>query len=124
MMDLFDDFFNDVWSELGGFMNYGQTAREEKKCPGCGKTMKDFQKTGRFGCPECYQTFRNDASGLLRQIHANTDHKGKIPSRSGEKLRQKRRKEELKARLQEAVRAENYEEAARLHKEIRAMEQE
>ena len=33
----------------------------ELKCPRCGFTQADFKKSGRLGCPECYNTF---AEGL------------------------------------------------------------
>ena len=58
----------------------------------------------------------------LRQIHSNSHHSGKIPSKSGGELKKKRQLEALKAQLQEAVRNEDYETAAKLHKQIREME--
>ncbi len=28
------------------------------KCPSCSTTFEDFRNTGRFGCVDCYNTFR------------------------------------------------------------------
>lgn len=119
MYDLFSDFFDafDVFTQP-------VTHSEEKKCPICGQTYSDFARTGKFGCGECYKAFRTSAAGILRQIHSTTTHTGKIPSKSGDALKKQRRYDLLKSQLQDAVKNENYELAAKLHKEIRAMENE
>lgn len=117
MYDLFSDLF-DI------FDAFEPSYTEEKKCPVCGHTYSDFRQTGKFGCGECYNTFRAYAADVLRQVHSTTAHTGKIPSKSSGEIKKKRRYEELKAKLQAAVRSEDYELAAKLHKEIRAMESE
>ena len=122
-MDLFDELFNEIWNDFGSFMSYKTGYKEEKKCPKCSRTLADFKRTSRLGCDECYKTFHDEIAGVLRQIHANDTHNGKIPSKSGNEIKLKRKKEELKAKLSEAVKAENYEEAARLHKEIKSLEE-
>ena len=60
----------------------------------------------------------------LRQIHPSTVHVGKIPSKSGEELKLKRKYETLKQELSAAVKNEDYETAAKLHKQIREIENE
>lgn len=119
MYDLFSDFFDafDIFSQP---VKYS----EEKKCPVCGRTYSEFARTGKFGCGECYRTFRRSAEEVLRQVHSTAEHTGKIPSKSGDALKKKRRYESLKAELRDAVKNEEYELAAKLHKEIRAMENE
>ncbi len=120
MYDLFSDF-EDFFNSFDSFMQ-PVTYQKAQKCPVCGHTWSDFQRTGRFGCGECYRTFRAPAEATLRQIHANAVHTGKIPSKSGEALRKQKRYDELKAQLQAAVKNEDYETAAKLHKQIRAIE--
>lgn len=119
MYDLFSDFFD-------GFDIFMQptTFKEQKKCPVCGHTYSDFAGTGKIGCSECYNVFREPIVDTLAKIHPNTIHTGKIPSKSGEKLKLKRKYESLKAELSQAVKNEDYEKAAKLHKEIRKMENE
>lgn len=117
MYDLFSDLF-DAFDILSQPVTYS----EEKKCPVCGRTYSDFSRTGKFGCGECYKIFRPSVSSVLRQIHSTTSHTGKIPSKSGSSIKKQRLYNSLKAQLQEAVKNENYELAAKLHKEIRAME--
>ncbi|HAL63506.1 MAG: UvrB/UvrC motif-containing protein [Firmicutes bacterium] len=114
MYDLFSDFFD----SFDVFPVY----REEVKCPNCGRTYSDFQKTGKFGCGECYKAFDAPISRTLRQIQASGEHIGKIPSKSSEGLIKKRRLSELKDKLSKAVSEENYELAAKLHKEIKELE--
>ncbi|MDY3030321.1 MAG: UvrB/UvrC motif-containing protein [Clostridia bacterium] len=120
-MDLFNDLFNDIWNDFGVF-GAPTIAKEEKRCPVCGRTFSEFRRTGRLGCGECYRTFRPAMRETLRQIHSNSRHNGKIPSKSGEELKKKRQLEDLKEKLRDAVKHEDYETAAALHKQIREME--
>lgn len=117
-MDIFSDLFNDIWNDFGMFSTPAAARKEEKRCPVCGHTLSDFRRTGRLGCGECYRTFRPVLEETLRQIHSNSRHRGKIPSKSGGELRKKRQIEMLRAKLQEAVKNEDYETAAKLHKQI------
>lgn len=120
MFDLFDDFFD----AFDTFTVPMQTKQSARLCPGCGRSWNDFRRTGRFGCDKCYETFRPEATAAIRQIHSTTRHNGKVPSKAGEGIKRKREYEELKRKLQDALKSENYEEAAVLHKKIKAMEKE
>lgn len=114
MYDLFSDFFD----SFDIFPVY----REETRCPNCGKTYYDFQKTGKFGCSECYKAFEEPIARTLRQVQASSEHSGKIPSKSSGEIVKKRKLKDLKEKLSKAVQEENYELAAKLHKEIKEME--
>ena len=122
MFDLFSDFFND----FGGFDVFMQPAinKEEKKCPVCSHTYSDFRRTGKIGCGECYKVFRAPITETLRRVQPSVTHTGKIPSKSGEELKLRRRYESLKQELGAAVKNEDYETAAKLHKQIREIENE
>ena len=115
MYDLFSEFFNDL-----GFVSPVQ--HEELRCPVCGHTYNIFRKTGKLGCGECYNTFRAPLALTLKQIHQNPVHKGKIPKSYDAKIRRKRELETLKVKLSEAVKSEDYELAAKLHKQIKELE--
>lgn len=117
MFDLFSDF-SDFFNNFDVFPVY----QDVKTCPHCGRSYADFQKTGKFGCAQCYETFRAPVAATLKQIHQNTTHTGKLPSRSAEGLKQQRRMAELKQQLSKAVAEEDYETAAKLHKEIKAID--
>ncbi len=104
---------------LGGFLGghnglTGYTAPPKASCPSCGIDFKEVRQSGKLGCPDCYQAFAQELETALKRIHGNSQHTGKIPSRGGEKLRIKRQVVELKAQLQEAIMAEDYEKAAEI----------
>jgi protein arginine kinase activator len=93
---------------------------EDVKCPNCGFTQADFKKAGRLGCSLCYQTFAEGLEGLLKSMHKGVKHVGKVPVA----LRQSRdlsdRLKHLQKKLDKAVTAEDFEEAASLRDEIKA----
>lgn len=90
-------------------------------CPACGIKYMEFRAQGRLGCPHDYAAFRTGLEPLLVKIHRATRHCGKTPRRapSAARLAEVVR---LRGRLQAAVDAERYEEAARLLALIREKE--
>lgn len=93
------------------------------KCPNCGLTYEDFRKLGRLGCSECYTSFREYLSALLKKIHGSNQHVGKVPVHlTLESPREDRNLQELKEQLHRAIEAEHFEEAAYLRDKIRKME--
>jgi len=92
------------------------------KCPNCGLTYEGFQEIGKLGCFECYKTFKGKLIPLLRRIHGNTKHGGKIPLRANEELARLKELERLREELNEAIKREEYERAAQLRDRIRELE--
>lgn len=110
--------FFDVGDFMQGF--WGQTPKQSgKRCEGCGMSESAFLKSGKFGCGKCARTFADRTHGVLKQIHGRSKHVGKVPSHGQEQLHQQRELEQLEKRLQEAIAAERYEEAAKLRDAIR-----
>lgn len=111
---------------LSSFFDYPDTMTQkesqEKKCDRCGISFPRFTETGKFGCSSCYDTFRDQTTPLLRRIHGKTYHVGKVPRRTGSKLRLKTKLNKLKRELEEAVNAEEYERAAVLRDRIKEIE--
>lgn len=116
MYDIFSEF-EDFFNSFEVFPQY----REERTCPVCKQSYHNFQKSGKFGCASCYETFRNPIMLTLKQIHQNSTHTGKIPSQSAGEIKIRKQYEDLKTALQMAVSEENYEEAARIHKELKSL---
>lgn len=114
MYDLFSDFFNSF--------DVVPVYREDRRCPSCGRTYYDFQKTGRLGCGECYKAFEAQVRQALSKMQKGTAHSGKIPSKASGEILKKRKLSDLKSQLAKAVEKEDYELAAKLHKEIKGME--
>jgi protein arginine kinase activator len=91
-------------------------------CAFCGLTWRDFRKTGRLGCPHCWETFGSEIPRLLRRVHGAAAHAGKIylpPDPSASEM--EKRLEGLRRRLEHAVHAEDFERAAELRDQIRSL---
>jgi len=93
------------------------------RCTFCSATLRDFKATGRLECARCYSTFETSLRDLLRRVHGNSRHAGKVyhpPApgfdEGGTVLT------ELRDRLRRAIEAEQFEEAARLRDQIRVIE--
>lgn len=95
-------------------------AGPERSCPRCHMRRADFKKTGRLGCPECYETFSKELVPLIKAMHRSEQHQGKVPSREGVRVRMSTEIAGLQKQLDQAIAAENYEEAARLRDRIQA----
>ncbi|MCA8942569.1 MAG: UvrB/UvrC motif-containing protein [Planctomycetes bacterium] len=94
-------------------------------CPGCGMSLAEFRMRGRLGCARCYEVFRIALMPLLERVHDATCHRGRFPGRiSAELPAPGLDVTELRNRLEDAIAAEQYEEAARLRDELEKANQE
>lgn len=96
---------------------------EEKRCPVCGMTYKDFARAGMLGCSRCYETFQERLDPLLRRIHGSDKHVGKAPSKASGPAKTRRELEGMRKELASAVSREEYEKAAELRDKIKSLEQ-
>lgn len=115
---------------LSGLMGQPQTPGQprpalapDRQCPSCGYRYSEFVDSGRLGCPDCYQAFREELIPLIRRLHGSTQHRGKVPARAGRNLRRQQDLERLREELRQAVAKEQFERAAALRDRIREMEQ-
>ena len=114
----------------------------EVACPSCGGTLQDFRQTGRLGCAQCYTTFEPHLRDLLRRLHGSSQHAGERyaapaataaagagtgagadagPGR-GVAAGPAAEIGELRARLQRAIQAEDFELAAELRDRLKVLE--
>lgn len=98
------------------------TASAARRCPTCGFSIDDLRKVRRFGCSDCYATFHEEISQMLRGMHKGHEHIGKVPGGLMARQVLHKRMEELKSKLDEAISSESYEDAARIRDEIRNLE--
>lgn len=131
---------------LAGLTDLGKQIPEMQKkkivCVSCGLTYDDFRKSGRFGCADCYTAFKVQLEQLLKKIHGANVHFGKRPLGDFEQkilqttqqdtvLPEQRNSvdektlkiEGLRQSLKTAIHREDFETAARLRDEIRAIEE-
>ena len=92
------------------------------ECSQCGKSYNDFKKVGKLSCDKCYTTFKPQLKHIIRKIHGNSHHTGKIPKRLGKGIKLKRQINDLKIELQRAIEEEDFEKAAKLRDQIRDLE--
>jgi len=93
----------------------------DAKCTRCGLTQAEFKKNGRMGCSECYSAFADSLEVLLKGMHKGTRHRGKVPVALRRAADHQATLEKLSTQLQTAIAAEDFEQAARLRDEIKAV---
>lgn len=91
-------------------------------CPTCGATLSDFRESGRLGCSDCYRTFEHPLRDLLRRLHGSSRHLGErylmpggSPDAGMPSIAQ------LRSQLKLAVETENFELAAEIRDQLRAI---
>lgn len=57
----------------------GAAKEADVRCPDCGILYSEFRAKARFGCARDYDVFRKHVLALLEKIHGSTDHAGKRP---------------------------------------------
>jgi protein arginine kinase activator len=114
-------FMSEMGTESDDTASVGKGSQVE--CETCKSKFSDFKKTGRLGCPECYNAFEDELSSLLRKIHGSHIHVGKgLKKESHEVSPVETKIRDLKKRLEESVSREEFEMAARLRDEIKTLE--
>ncbi len=93
------------------------------RCEKCGFTQADFKKTGRLGCPHCYETFKHLLDPMLDGMHKGTTHTGKVPRHAATRKEYHDRLSQLELTLASAIKDERYEDAARHRDEIAQIKQ-
>lgn len=129
--DIFSGFGLNLDDFFGGFL--GDTAAQltagnQKRCEKCGSTFEDIIKSGKLGCADCYRTFYDELLPSLQRIHGRIKHSGKKALNNIEAVEEKAepKKENdlssLKAELEQAVKEQNFEQAAVLRDKIKELE--
>jgi protein arginine kinase activator len=110
----FDQLEESEQSEVSGI--------DDRVCPNCGITFREFRTQGRLGCPHDYVEFESDLKDLILNIHGEEQHCGKLPKRAPDSSRRQHQLIRLRSELKLAVEDEDYESAARLRDEIQDVE--
>ena len=117
-----------TWNDqlFGGFFGIPalKSFPTEKKCPVCGCHYSEIAKTGKVGCPTCYETFADELSAMISSVHGTTTHTGDVPAKYRAMQKRADRLEALNKELKKAIREEDYESAAKLRDEIKSLQQE
>ena len=79
--NLFGDFFND-FAET----QIPELSISNAHCKKCGMTLEEFVNAGKFGCEECYDTFKGPLDILLKNMNGTSHHIGRGPNGIAPKL--------------------------------------
>ena len=89
----------------------------------CGMTLKDFKEGGLVGCPECYTTFSDALTPIIKRAQGGRiQHVGEQPRSCGPAS--ENNLEALRKELSAAIENEQYEQAAVLRDRIKALTEE
>lgn len=109
---------------LKASLNPEPSAASGLRCEQCGFAPEDFKKTGRFGCPSCYEALTGMIDPMLENMHKGTAHVGKVPEHAMERKQFEDRLTALESNLKGAIDAERYEDAAKFRDEISQVREE
>jgi protein arginine kinase activator len=104
--------------------NVAAKHRSSKKCNQCCATYEDLLEKSRFGCDQCYETFRKYVLFMIERCQIGTKHIGKNPKNFIAEEKSINVEDEinnLEKRIKEAVVVEDYEKAALLKEKIRLL---
>lgn len=107
------------------FSSFGFQAKKEIEnkliCPKCKSTYNEFKKSGKFGCSQCYETFSSQVKPMIQSLQGYTEHTGKAPKRSFNKINIRNEINILKEKLNIAINNEEFELAAELRDKIKSL---
>ncbi len=101
-------------------------------CPSCKMSYQEFIDQGIFGCEVCYEVFEPLIRDNIEKLQGNVVHSGKVPiynqnvkdtNLKTKKVTPKEEFEILETRLKEALKFEDYEEAAKVRDKIKAFKE-
>ena len=117
---------------------------KQLQCDHCHMTYDELIESGTFGCSNCYETFSDRIDSILKNLQGSNRHVGRKASgwetkeekvvkkeptnkkkqvKTENQTRGKVKVEELKEKLEQAVKEERYEDAAKLRDEIKKQEE-
>lgn len=99
-----------------------EAVRAQRACPSCGTPLTTVVDDGMVGCRTCFDHFGKEIDSILEGLHRGMQHKGKVSKLDNTRARTRADLQNKRQLLRTMLKAENYEEAARLRDEIRALE--
>lgn len=95
-------------------------------CKTCDLTFEEFARQGRFGCGDCYVSFRPRLEAIMRKIHLGSSlHRGRNPEMahtpSDSQINPIKEEARVEAELKKAIEAEDFERAAELRDKLKSL---
>lgn len=116
---LFDDMFS-VFEDLIPFKRVADIS-----CPVCKLMLREFKNSGKLGCPNCYEAFREEIGNVIKRIAPFEKHKqDKLNLKPSKKVEESKQDKiaQLRQEMALAVKEERYEDAAKIKRQIQKLE--
>ncbi len=126
--DMFSGFGLNLSELFGGFLGDMMPAissGKTQRCAKCGTSFDEIVRDGRVGCADCYRTFYDKLLPSIQRIHGKIKHSGKVsaaPVAEPKAETTEEKIEKLKIQMNEAVAKQDFESAAKIRDEIKALE--
>lgn len=138
----FSSYLSDFFGEYENSTDFFPFTENANKlfCKNCNMTFDEFLNKGKFGCKDCYETFKSKIDPLLKKIHGANRHVGRLGNirenneKSYETEVEKQQKnsvieeldevKKLQLELNEAIKEEKYEKAAKIRDKIKKLKKE
>lgn len=126
--DMFSGFGLNLSELFGGFlgdMMPSISAGKTQRCEKCGSSFDEIVRSGKVGCADCYRTFYDKLLPSIQRIHGKIKHSGKVSTATPAEPKIETTEEKikkLKAAMNDAVAKQDFESAAKIRDEIKALE--
>lgn len=126
---VFNKTYESIFDQFRSLTNFlGFDDFDDKNCPNCHWSLKQFKNTGLLGCNNCYDAFEDEIEDIVKRIQPYSENKiDNIEFRTEEdkkSLTKEQKLMDLKADLQKAIKEERYEDAGAINKEIKKLTKE
>lgn len=116
------DFGDMLTSFLGSSAFSGSTVKS-RCCPTCGASFEDISNSGRLGCADCYNAFKNELLPYIKRVHGTVKHTGKRPQAVlSDTEAAESQIDILRAELSGLIAEERFEDAAVVRDKIKELE--
>ncbi|EAF7812645.1 excinuclease [Listeria monocytogenes] len=116
------DTFSEVALDFLTLLQKEENTQKEVVCENCQLSFEEFLKTNRVGCPECYSAFEAQLVPIIGRVqNGYKKHIGKVPAEVERAEGVQNEISRLQEKLAKLVKNEEFEEAAVVRDEIKAL---
>ena len=118
--NIFSNFFSDSILSLA--------SANEERCEKCSSSFDDIVRSGMVGCADCYEKFYDRLLPSIQRIHGKAKHAGKVPAEAektekNEIIDNSKLINEKEEQMKKAIEVQDFESAAVLRDEIKALKE-
>ncbi|EHW1518546.1 TPA: UvrB/UvrC motif-containing protein [Listeria monocytogenes] len=116
------DTFSEVALDFLTLLQKEENVQKEVVCGNCHLSFEEFLQTNRVGCSECYEAFEEQLVPIIGRVqNGYNNHVGKVPAEVERAEGVQNKISRLQENLAKLVKNEEFEEAAVVRDEIKAL---